>query len=45
VAKDSDSISDSQEEIEEDDARKLHRLDQAAQKEQPIFVEIRGDYP
>jgi hypothetical protein len=38
-------MSDSQEDIAEDDTHKLHRLSQAVQKVQEIFVEIRGDYP
>jgi hypothetical protein len=42
---DSDSSSDSHEDIEEDDTHKLRGLVQAAHKGQTTFAEIRGDYP
>jgi hypothetical protein len=45
IDKDSDSSSDSQEDEEYEDTYKLHKLVQAAQKEQPIVLEIGGDHP
>jgi hypothetical protein len=45
ITKSSDSDTDSMEDEEEEDFHKLRKLAHAAIRQQPITVEISGDYP